>query len=178
LLPHYHRPQTKEQQHPMNVRQSSRLLVINPDDSVLLFRTDDFPLDPELKISAYWFLPGGGLEPDETFEQAARRELWEETGISEVELGPCIWVREQVLDFPGDIGRALAHERYFPAWVNHTTLNFDNLAGYEAQAISGHRWWPLDALRRTTDVVFPEELSTRLEQVLRRELPDEPIAIR
>ena len=28
-----------------------------------------------------WITPGGGLKPSETYEQAALRELWEETGV-------------------------------------------------------------------------------------------------
>jgi 8-oxo-dGTP diphosphatase len=33
-----------------------------------------------------WALPGGGLEPDETLEETARRELQEETGVVDVYL--------------------------------------------------------------------------------------------
>lgn len=46
-------------------------VVINEREEVLLVLREDFRI---------WTLPGGGLEPDETWEQAAVRETLEETG--------------------------------------------------------------------------------------------------
>ena len=48
-------------------RRAARLLVIDPEDSVLLFQYED-------DGRRWWATPGGGLERDETFEQAAARE--------------------------------------------------------------------------------------------------------
>ena len=46
-------------------------VVINEREEVLLVLREDFRI---------WTLPGGGLEPNETWEQAAVRETLEETG--------------------------------------------------------------------------------------------------
>jgi 8-oxo-dGTP diphosphatase len=49
----------------------SSCVVINEKEEVLLVLREDFRI---------WALPGGGVEPDETPEQAAVRETLEETG--------------------------------------------------------------------------------------------------
>lgn len=40
------------------------------------------------KERATWEIPGGHREPDESIEDAARRELWEETGAEPFEIQP------------------------------------------------------------------------------------------
>src|SRR5579872_4954968 len=94
----------------MRRRQASRLLLINENNRVLLFRF--VHKVGSLAGQDYWATPGGGLEDGETFVDAARRELFEETGISVETVGPEVADREFVLHL-GNGERVLAEERFF-----------------------------------------------------------------
>jgi 8-oxo-dGTP diphosphatase len=69
-------------------RPSSRLLVLDGDKRLLLFRFEHKkgPLAGQI----FWATPGGGVDDGETFEDAARRELFEETGMKVDQPGPLI----------------------------------------------------------------------------------------
>ncbi len=79
------------------LRRVSRVVLLDPRDRILLLHGHE-PDDP---ADDWWFTPGGGLEGDETREEAALRELAEETGITEVELGPVLWRRRCSFPFAG-----------------------------------------------------------------------------
>src|SRR5215207_9112286 len=91
------------------VRPTARVLLLDLDDNTLLFcgRAD--------AGSRFWFTPGGGIEPGEEAKAAALRELFEETGITNVRLEAEIWRRSQTGVFLGKMREF--RERWFLARV-------------------------------------------------------------
>ena len=90
------------------LRRAGRVIVLDPQDRVLLFRYDNGPPN-----GRHWSTPGGGLNDGEDYAAGARRELAEETGWTDVPVGPEVYERTQVMGHADAIVRQ--HERFFLA---------------------------------------------------------------
>jgi 8-oxo-dGTP pyrophosphatase MutT (NUDIX family) len=80
------------------LRRAARVLLLDEYRRVLLVRF-------AYRGESWWAAPGGGLEDHESHEEAARREVAEETGFELDELGPLVWRREDFFRFEGRLYR-------------------------------------------------------------------------
>ena len=153
-------------------RPTSRILVIDEQRRLLMFRASNDERPDEF----FWFPPGGGVEEGESYEEGARRELWEETGLRVDDVGRWVWRRDR--EFRGILFR----ERYFVVYTD----SFDPVPAapdpdYEQYMLEEgwFRWWSHDEIRahRGPDLVLPPDLAQLVPPILDGRLPSEPIEL-
>jgi len=149
----------------MRRRPSARLLILDPAGNILLCHF--VHKTGALGGKDYWATPGGAVEEVETFEQAAIRELEEETGIRREDVGPQVARREVMIQL-SDGEHVLADERYFLLEAQNETLSRDGWTTDEAEILAAHRWWSPQELARTSETIWPENLPAMLDAATSR----------
>jgi 8-oxo-dGTP pyrophosphatase MutT (NUDIX family) len=157
-------------------RSAARVVLLDARGHVLLINASD-PADRAKP--PWWEIPGGGMDPHESSAEAAARELWEEAGIRDAQVGPCVWVQHAKFSFGGF--NFDQHERVHIAWLDregdadrHRAAGLEAL---EAMAFNGHRWWDLDELLASDVPVLPHRLRDHLPDLVAGRLPDPPVDI-
>jgi ADP-ribose pyrophosphatase YjhB (NUDIX family) len=145
----------------VSVRYAGRVIVLDPDDRVLLLRYDNG--SPE---GRHWATPGGGLNPGESYAAGARRELAEETGWGDVVLLGEILRHVRTMEHgSGRIVRQ--HERLFLARTDQARRELGDVAAMHASdGIAAWRWWTLTELDATAEVVWPARLAELIRGAL------------
>jgi len=135
----------------LRLRRAARLIVLDPAGRALMFRYDVPGRDP------FWVTAGGECEPDESFEDAARRELLEETGFT-ADPGPQIArMTPEFITVQGE--PVQADERFFLVRVAEAVIDTSRHTETELALMTQHRWFTLDELNDWPEAVFPVNLA-------------------
>lgn len=155
-------------------RISGRVIVLDEHECVLLF---DVPDSGDRRM---WITPGGRTEKNEAPQNAAARELYEETGIAipPEQLGTCVARFETVWDAPDGI-RYQVQDNY---WLLRASNFGPDASGSEAQErndLSNYRWWPLPELMAGPfpEPVLPVGLGPLVFDLLANGHPNDPVQL-
>jgi 8-oxo-dGTP diphosphatase len=152
------------------VRMASRVILLDGRDRILLFRWEDARLDAK----SIWITPGGGIKQGETPGDAARRELFEETGIN-AQPEACVWRRSHTFRF-GDTSIE-QRELYYLIRRDTIDVRLDGLEPHERVAMTEHRLWSADEIAASGEWFAPRRLAELLRPLIRGEMPAAPIEI-
>jgi 8-oxo-dGTP pyrophosphatase MutT (NUDIX family) len=152
------------------LREAARAIILDEADRIVMVKY----IFPSGEVR--WGTPGGGLDPGESHEDGVRREVREELGLTEFEIGPHVWNRVHM--FPMVTGHDGQRERYFLVEVDHFTPEPE--IGWEQmndEFVYDIRWWTLDEIDASAEQFVPIGLTGWVRELLRDGPPSVPIDV-
>jgi 8-oxo-dGTP pyrophosphatase MutT (NUDIX family) len=153
-------------------RRAARVVVFDDAGRVLLISAHD---PARRNRGRWWEIPGGGIDPGEDTHEAVRRELWEEAGIDDAEIGPVVFTQSVEFTFGGFTFDQ--DEWIHVARCSGRTDGPKGLEALEAMAFGEQRWWEVEDFLATPRRTIPYRLGEHLIALRNWELPEDPIDI-
>jgi 8-oxo-dGTP pyrophosphatase MutT (NUDIX family) len=162
------------------VRPAARVVLLDEDDRLLMLRIHDpsAARGPNPITADFWLLVGGGVRAGETYEEAARREVLEETGFASIALGRCVWTQEKLV--ADSVGKLVVRQaRYYVARVMAGPVDFSRHEPLEASTIVGCHWFTRAEILagEPRETFLPPSLGMLLGDVLAGGPATDPISL-
>ena len=154
-------------------RQAVRAVVIDGQGRTLLFKA--FP--DQTRSRHFWITPGGGVNAGESDESALRRELREECGLLDFEIGRQVWTRNAAFPLPSTGEMIDQWERFYLVRIDAHEVDITGWDEFEREFMTEPRWWRLEELERSTEDFAPSGLPRHLADLLRGRIPAEPLNV-
>ena len=138
-------------------RETARVLLLDAENRIFLLKTH---FDPEVQLPPRWITPGGGIDHGEGIQQAAIRELAEETGIRATpeQIGELIWQTEGQWLWGDQINFHSYIDYFFQLKVEGFELDDSAWTDDERRDVLEYRWWKLSDLIDSGELVGPSGL--------------------
>jgi 8-oxo-dGTP diphosphatase len=155
----------------LRLRPAVRGFVVDPADRVLLVRFEFSD------VGTVWATPGGGIEPGEDRHRALRRELDEEIGLTDPDVGPCLWIRTHRFRFGDGKYDGQRDHVYLVRCHAHDPVPGIGWERMNAEHVMELRWWTLEELAAADGRFAPPELPRLAASILREGPPTTPFEI-
>lgn len=157
----------------MQTRKSSRAIVLNKQNQIFLFQyTFDFFAEKE----SIWITPGGGLDDGESFEEALKRELFEEMGIKLTEPAMFVFYRTPLYELK-DGETVRSEERFYLVRLDETEFSCTGWTESEKERMTAGKWWSAEEIKASGEKFFSADILGILERLSRGEIPGKPMEI-
>lgn len=154
----------------MKVRKSARAIVLNQNNQIFLFQ---YKFDYLVDNKAIWITPGGSLEEGEFFEDALKRELFEELGVQITEDCPEVYYRNPLYIMKnGEVIQSV--EKFFLVLLDEEQFTYANWTESEKKRMLAGRWWSVEEIRKSEDEFFSKDIIRILTELSGESFPAKP----